>query len=203
MAEQLSVLPDPELPGGVHASAGTERRVAVFDPSAPHLRYTLLRWWGDGEPDLSRCWAWIGLNPSTADGLDDDPTMRRIRRFTRERSNGEADGFVMLNLWALRSPHPRDLGRARRTGVDHTGANLDVIEAVATRCARVVACWGAHAHSAQWRVARVGEVVGRLHLHGVGLHALRPEWGVSLVRYPPHPLYRPATDRVDPWGWAP
>src|SRR5919197_6528442 len=67
------------------------------------LRFTLDRIWGDG-PTVCFC----GLNPSTADHLVDDPTVKRWTHFAR--SWGYA-GFRALNLYPYRSPSP---GECRR-----------------------------------------------------------------------------------------
>lgn len=179
-----------------------ELRGAWLDPEAPHLRYTLVRWWGVGEPDLARCVAWIGLNPSTADHEQDDPTMRRIRRFTQERVPG-ALGFVMLNLWAVRSPKPASIGQDRCRGIDVTGHNLGVLRAVLPHAQAVVAAWGAYPYSAEWRRERVNEVVRLARELGVPLLSLRGDNPIAQVvarrATPPHPLYRPASDVLGEW----
>jgi hypothetical protein len=46
------------------------------------------------------------LNPSTADERRDDPTIRRCIGFSRARGFG---GKTVVNLFALRTPEPRDL----------------------------------------------------------------------------------------------
>jgi len=50
--------------------------------------------------------AWIGLNPSTADEKQLDPTLRRIKGFSEIYGFGQ---FYMLNLFALRSTDPSEL----------------------------------------------------------------------------------------------
>ncbi len=62
-------------------------------------RYTLVRNW---DSSLQRL-AIIGLNPSTADAVKDDPTIRRCKHFAQAHGYGS---FVMLNLFALRSTDP-------------------------------------------------------------------------------------------------
>ena len=52
----------------------------------------------------------IGLNPSTADHIQDDPTNRRIADFSRRWGYG---GYVLGNLFAYRSPDPKALKQAR------------------------------------------------------------------------------------------
>lgn len=65
-------------------------------------RYGLFRIW-----DLERPLAmFVGLNPSTADETDDDPTIRRCVRFASDWQYG---GLIMANLFAYRATSPRDL----------------------------------------------------------------------------------------------
>ena len=49
----------------------------------------------------------IGLNPSTADKDKSDRTITRVRKY----SEGNFDGFFMINLSAQRTPHPSDLSQ--------------------------------------------------------------------------------------------
>jgi hypothetical protein len=48
----------------------------------------------------------IGLNPSTADERQDDPTIRRCIRFARDWGHG---GLVMANVFPFRSTQPKGL----------------------------------------------------------------------------------------------
>jgi hypothetical protein len=60
---------------------------AMFTPTREH-RYVLWRRWGEG-PAVN----FIGLNPSTADEQEDDPTIRRCIGFAR---NWGYDALVTL-----------------------------------------------------------------------------------------------------------
>jgi len=64
---------------------------------------------------LWRRWDWqgyanqvmfVGLNPSTADETEDDPTIRRCIRFAKDWGCGS---LLMLNAYAWRATKPRDL----------------------------------------------------------------------------------------------
>jgi len=48
----------------------------------------------------------VGLNPSTANKENSDPTVTRVQKVSE---NYEYDGFVMLNLYPLRSTDPKKL----------------------------------------------------------------------------------------------
>ena len=56
----------------------------------------------------------IGLNPSTADNKEPDQTMRKVLSYFKNNKN-EFDGFVMINLYPLRSPCPEEL---RKSGIE-------------------------------------------------------------------------------------
>jgi hypothetical protein len=108
-----------------------EYRSAIISPCGLY-RYRLIRRWGNG-----RLLVWIMLNPSTADAEIDDPTIRRVRHFTKRERYG---GFVVVNIWALRATDPADL-HTRRAAFEPE--NIDrVWREVWGR--DVVAAWGAN-----------------------------------------------------------
>ena len=69
--------------------------------SDERYRYLLWRRWSSSQLAL-----FIGLNPSTADAANDDPTIRRITGFSRSLGFG---GFLIVNLFAFRATKPIDL----------------------------------------------------------------------------------------------
>lgn len=132
--EQLSLLgeptPQPALP---------MRREAVLS-RCDKYRYHLLREW---DATLPRA-LFVMLNPSTADALLDDPTIRRCLGFARSWGKG---GIEVVNLFPLRATDPEALW-------DHLSCfedvvNGDHIRGIANRIAKtpggvIVAAWGAH-----------------------------------------------------------
>jgi hypothetical protein len=85
---------------------------------------------------MKRRIAWIGLNPSTADEVSLDQTLTSVCRYSRRWGFSEV---VMLNLFAFRATHPRDLKRASEPiGPDNDEHLLTEISSVD----RVIACWG-------------------------------------------------------------
>ncbi|HEM4287187.1 TPA: DUF1643 domain-containing protein [Streptococcus suis] len=95
-------------------------------------RYVLTREWDENLPKVM----FIGLNPSTADEIKDDPTIRRCISFAKEWGYG---GFYMVNLFAFRSKNPSDLWREENPiGIE----NDDYIKQYVKLSDKVVGCWG-------------------------------------------------------------
>lgn len=156
-----------------------ERR-AYISPDQ-RFRYWLSRSWQErDEPTKYVCW--IGLNPSTADGTQDDPTIRRLIEFTKSWG---LNGFVIVNLFALRSPKPSALLRSP----DPVGPENDswILE-YALGAALLVACWGT---KGGYR-GRDTEVLQLLHTVGP-VSCLGRNGGGS----PRHPLYLPGSTRLE------
>jgi hypothetical protein len=129
-------------------------------------RYALWRRWGDG----GRTVAFIGLNPSTADEVNDDATIRRCIGFARSWGY---QGLVMLNLFALVSTDPDRL----LTDPDPVGPEADEhLRRYTADAALVVAAWGAFPQAR----ARAPVVVAAL---GLELRCL----GVTKEGAPRHP----------------
>lgn len=148
-------------------------------------RYTLERIW---DPDRPRC-AFIGLNPSTADESQLDPTLRRCVRFADGWGYGS---FVMLNVFAFRTTDWRGLKMAR----DPVGsANWTWLRAktkeVVEQGGIVVCCWGTHVKD-----VRGGRT---LALSIRDLLAKPYVIRTTLSGFPEHPLYLPSNLEPEPW----
>lgn len=121
-----------------------EDRICDFS-ACRRYRYGLQIIWDDHIPMCQ----FIGLNPSTADEVQDDPTIRRIKAFCRDWGYG---GLFMTNLFAYRATlpedmkaHPRPIGEFEAyTGFGHTFFQKnDIWLFEASRsCALTVAAWG-------------------------------------------------------------
>ena len=95
-------------------------------------RYTLRREWAFGEG----CVCWVMLNPSTADDTLDDPTIRRVVRFSQD--NG-FQRLIVVNLFAARSTRPVHLTEM----TDPVGPeNRDTLAAALAESTAVVFAWG-------------------------------------------------------------
>ena len=76
------------------------------------------------------------LNPSTADHLQDDPTIRRCIGFAQELGYGS---LIIGNLFAYRATYPRDLLKAE----DPSGKrNLEFLRKAHRQCDQVITAWG-------------------------------------------------------------
>lgn len=175
MGEQLGMFGEP-------APMGTGvRREAVLSPCRTY-RYSLSRTWDD---DLSPC-LWVMLNPSTADAMVDDPTVRRCMAFSKAWGSG---GIIVVNLFAFRAADPATLVRARNLGCDIRGPERDehILSALGV-CDVVVCAWGAHSLA----------VEGAPHvLSLVASHAEVSCLGRTQSGAPKHPLYLAATTRCE------
>lgn len=135
-------------------------------------RYVLGRRWDDGE-----LLPWIMLNPSTADALKDDPTIRRCCGFAHSLGFG---GIIVANVFAWRATDPDELGRV----VDPVGQENDfwIRHVVEMGPGWYVCGWGDRGAGgrADWIVRALGEA-------GHEARALR----VTKSGNPSHPLYLP------------
>lgn len=145
-------------------------------------RYSLLHTISVPQQGHPKIIAWIGLNPSTADEQQLDPTLRRIRSFT-EREGGTA--FVMMNLFAFRATDPNEMRRAHRREVDVIGAqNDDIIKTWTSVAVKTIACWGAGWEFFPGRAAAVRDMIAA---RGATLQCL----GRTQEGHACHPLYLP------------
>jgi hypothetical protein len=135
-------------------------------------RYSLTREW-EGGTDLRILW--VMLNPSTADAKEDDPTIRKIVKFSKAWGFGSLE---VVNLFALRATDPNEL-----TGVtDPVGPENDwhISEALGRKDG-LVAAWGA---SYPIRLSLRPHRVGKM-LRADGAKVL----GLTRAGDPRHPLY--------------
>lgn len=143
-------------------------------------RYTLTRTIPGGTGRL----CWVMLNPSTADETVDDPTIRRVIRFTKDAGYGEA---LVVNLFAARSTRPVHLLDPDLDPVGPHNRRI-VYESIESSDATVCA-WGAWYSANAHRVSSPPDV--RLIHHHLGRR--QPLClGVTKHGDPRHPLYVPA-----------
>ena len=140
---------------------------------------------------LWRRWAWegyanqvmfIGLNPSTADEREDDPTIRRCIGFARSWGYS---GILMMNTYAFRATQPADMKAAS----DPIGpANDEAFGYRRSQVGLIVAAWGTHC--SQERAGQVHQALG-----------FRPVMclGTNKDGTPKHPLYLKASTKPQPF----
>ncbi len=171
---------------------GDSPRGATFSPCRT-WRYALWRRWNDSRiveidnsdvgPDFQRMVAFVGLNPSTADEMDDDKTITRCINFAKSWG---FDGLCMLNLFAFCTKDPKILKRAP----DPIGPeNDECLRRAIGLFGKVVAAWG-------------NDGVFRNRHYGVR-HFMWPSrmWHLGLTKTgcPKHPLYLKATTQPIRW----
>lgn len=114
------------------------------------------------------------LNPSTADAMIDDPTIRRCIQFSKD--NGY-DSLKVVNLYAYRSPTPKSLW----TIDDPIGAENDEhLKNLFSFNKKIICAWGGNA-----KMDRVIKVCNMLNLLSVEMFCL----GITKSGMPKHPLY--------------
>lgn len=154
---------------------------ATFSPCRRY-RYSLWRRW-TGLFSANNGYAmFIGLNPSTADEVSDDSTIRRCIGFARAWGY---DGLLMANLFAYRATKPAEmLAQRDPVGPDNDATLLQLANAAGL----VVAAWGALGGHRDRATAVQRMLLPRL-------------WclGVTKAGEPSHPLYLPKSCVPVPW----
>lgn len=100
-------------------------------------RYSLSRIWDETLPTV----LFIGLNPSTADADNDDPTIHKLRRYCQQWGYG---GFEIVNLFAFRSSKPEALIPLGNKAIGPN--NPDYISAGLEKHSITVCMWGKNAN---------------------------------------------------------
>jgi hypothetical protein len=127
------------------------------------------RLWRDGWSEDDRACLFVMLNPSTADAMTDDPTIRKCVGFCKRWGFGR---LFVVNLFAYRSTSPDGL---LNPGGFHEDADEEAWTAVGpdndafvtAECAaanRIVLAWGSHRpvrELIRWRVAALREIINR------------------------------------------
>lgn len=144
---------------------------AIFSPDRKY-RYALFRMWDINKPSIM----FIGLNPSTANEVDNDATIRRVIRFAQDWDFG---GVYMMNLFGLVTPYPDELLQAD----DPVGENDKWLEKACAKCDEIIFCWGSFPQSKE-RAEKVKAMF-------LGAKALV----INSDGSPRHPLYVPANTK--------
>ena len=154
---------------------------ALFSDSERRFRYALWRIWQPSGDKL----LFIGLNPSTANGTKDDPTIRRLIGFAKSWGFG---GLFAGNLFSIVSANPDVLWLS--SSVELPGGPNDMaIKRMRELSSKVMVGWG------NWGAAagtRPGEVIAILR---------EPVYCLKTTRSgePGHPLYIRSTSDLEPY----
>ena len=152
------------------------KRRAILSPDGMY-RYRLDRSWDEGPTVL-----FVMLNPSTADGMEDDPTLRRCIGFAQEWGYGS---LMVANLYAFRATDPTEL----KTAADPIGPDCSFyLRQCLSEASLVVAAWESNAEP-----DRAAEVLAQL---GPDPRAL----GWNKDGQPKHPLYLRRDTLPMPWA---
>lgn len=147
--------------------------------------------WDSAKPMLN----FVGCNPSLADETKNDPTIERLQRRATELGFG---WLMVTNIFAFKSPYPRDLKVAMRKGVDIIGVdgngktNDEWIKSAANAAHSILCGWGRH-----------GDMFDR----GADVRKLLQDAVPEKLFYlklchngqPQHPLYIPYETKLAPW----
>lgn len=174
MSQQPALFgPEPETPPTVLGSA--------ILSDCDRYRYLLGREWGDGPTAV-----FVMLNPSTADALHNDPTIRRCIRYAQDWGCG---ALMVANLYAWRATDPSELWAAEDPVGPENDAHLYAAAQIAAESGGpLVGAWGAN--------ARLDRIAAVLALPGMDrLTAL----AVTKAGQPKHPLYLRADLVPQPW----
>lgn len=133
---------------------------------------------------LWRCWDWerptiafIGLNPSTADGSKLDNTTTKCVKWAKRDGFGQ---YIMLNLFGLVSTNPAGL----KTATDPNGPDNNAwITKTLAEVKAVVFCWGATSHKLTKPRIELIEMLAR----DAYQRPLCP--GLTKGGFPKHPCY--------------
>lgn len=147
-----------------------DREAVISD--CGRYRYSLFRKWADVDrlPVM-----WLMLNPSTADALTDDATIRRCIEFSRRWGYG---ALWVGNLYAWRSTDPKGLKLSHDPEGPENRARL---QSMAGSAEKLIAAWGNH-----------GEAAGAEYLAGILPTPHGGTWHLGLTNsgQPKHPLAR-------------
>lgn len=108
-----------------------------------NYRYKLSRIWDKNKPKI----VFIGINPSTADDKEDDPTIRKLIAYSKAWGYG---GFIIINLFAFRTAKVYDLLKIKH----HFGPENENYLRKYTGYKTVVVMWGAKANEINRYVAK-------------------------------------------------
>ena len=151
---------------------------AVFNDENRRFRYALWRIWDKSKEAL----LFIGLNPSTANDIKNDPTIMKLVGFSKSWGFG---GLYAGNLFSIVSANP-DVLFFESSVEQPNGLNDQAIKQMNKLCSTVLVGWGEWGQNAGLRPSQV------LSLIGERAFCLK----VNKSGEPSHPLYLPSSSKM-------
>lgn len=166
--------------------------------SCGKYRYSLMREWrGHGTRET---YQWLGkdhgepkacvfvmLNPSTADGEQDDPTIRRCVSFAQRE---KYDMLIVVNLFAYRATKPEELFKLTHKDDPVGVKNQDYFNSMLNRAGLIICAWGAHGgYMGQDQTALGWMDDHNDKLYALGFTSKKIRVGHTPACQPKHPLY--------------
>jgi len=140
-------------------------------------RYVLTRIFNEKLPIV----AFVGLNPSTADDKEDDPTINKCISYCKNLNYG---GFYMVNLFAYRSTDQSQLFlQEEPVGVENDKHLANVISKVD----KVICCWG-NTGTLKGRNVEVLKKISQpyclnINISGEPTHPLYQKWDLKPILF--------------------
>lgn len=131
----------------------------------------------------------FGINPSTAEPNNLDPTLQSVERIARH--NG-FDSWVMFNVYAKRDTYFDNLHNHRDDEIHRK--NLRIIKAFFDSKAQICvwAAWGEHINERKYLIPCFKDIYNTINTDKVSWLAT----GVNKSGSPKHPLYQKATSEL-------
>ena len=152
-------------------------------------RYLLWRTTGAVHyPADDRLVAFIMLNPSDANAISDDPTVRRCRGFARDW------GYTQLfigNLYSIKGSDPKAIDFREQPDLFSDRINEAVLDDLIGSVDRVVAAWGSHSH--------IGRQQDRFRDLARNARCNLYHLGLNVDGSPKHPLYLAKDTKLEKW----
>lgn len=133
----------------------------------------------------------IMINPSTADAIEDDHTIRKLKGFAAQY------GWTRLMVGNLFAYRTKDVRQLKLVG-DPVGRDNDMhLMAMMREADQIVVAWGPITKQPAALRARFRKIVHMASLAGKPLFSIGP---TAMDGHPKHPLMLPYTLELEPWA---
>jgi len=155
----------------------------IYETDGEDIRYVL------GSKGGSPLFA-IGVNCSTADNKELDPTLSRVEKIA---GNNGFDSFIMLNLYPLRKTDPKDLPPKDERGLIVKNAEFIYKFLKDYSNPTVLACWGTIITQKDYLKKSLFLILEKLKDKDIVWKAIK----LTDDNHPHHPLYAPYGKLID------